>query len=147
MKRLILIALLTAPLAAISADDAYKGCSTKASMTSSKADLAAMAKVKEADARKTALGTAGSGASITKGGIETEDGCLVYSFHVKGAGEKGQTEVIVDAGNGKVLERDKEGAFRTALEKPIDKTIDKTKELASKAKDKLSSNSSNNTGK
>jgi hypothetical protein len=141
MKRLILIALLTAPLAAFSADDAYKSCSTKASMTSSKADLAAMARVKEADARKTALGTAGSGASITKGGLETEEGCLVYSFHVKSANEKGQTEVIVDAGNGKVLERGKEGALRTALEKPIDKT----KELATKAKDKVSSAMSNNT--
>ncbi len=145
MKRLILIALLTAPLAAFSANDAFKGCSTKASMTSSKADLAAMAKVKEADARQTALATGGSGAQVVKGGIETEEGCLVYSFHVKSAGEKGQTEVIVDAGNGKVLERSKEGTLRTALEKPIDKT----KELATKAKDKLSSNTSstNNTDK
>jgi len=143
MKRLILITLLAAPLAAFSADDAYKSCSTKASMTSSKAELTAMAKVKEADARKTALATAGSGASITKGGLETEEGCLVYSFHVKSAAEKGQTEVIVDAGNGSVLERSKEGALRTALEKPIDKT----KELATKAKDKLTSNASNNTSK
>jgi hypothetical protein len=143
MKRLILIALLSAPLAAFSADDAFKGCSTKASMGSSKADLAAMAKVKEADARKTALAGAGSGASITKGGLETEKGCLVYSFHVKSPSEKGQTEVIVDAGNGKVLERDKEGALRAALEKPIDKT----KELATKAKDKVSSAMSSNTDK
>ena len=143
MKRLILIALLTAPLAAFSANDAFKGCSTKASIASSKADLAAMAKVKETDARQTALGTAGSGAQVVKGGLETEKGCLVYSFHVKAAGESGQTEVIVDAGNGKVLERDKEGALRTALEKPIDKT----RELATKAKDKLSSNASNSTDK
>ena len=142
MKRLILIALLTTPLA-VFANDAYKGCSTKASMMSSKADLVAMAKVKEADARKTALGTGGSGASIVKGGIETEKGCLVYSFHVKSPNESGQTEVIVDAGNGKVLERDKEGALRTALEKPIDKT----KELAAKAKDKLSSNTTSGTNK
>lgn len=145
MKRLILIALLSAPLAAFSANDAFKGCSTKASMGSSKADLAAMAKVTDADARQKALAGAGSGASIAKGGLETEKGCLVYSFHVKSANEKGQTEVIVDAGNGNVLERDKEGAFRTAMEKPIDKT----KELATKAKDKLSSNTSstNNTDK
>ena len=34
----------------------------------------------------------------TFGGIETEDGCLVYSYHVAHAGDKGQTEVLVDAG-------------------------------------------------
>ena len=38
------------------------------------------------------------------------------------AGDKGQTEVFVDAGNGKVLKTEKEGAVRRAAEKPVDLT-------------------------
>ena len=127
MKRLIMAVLLAAPLA-VSAAGAFKDCSTKASKMTKKADLMAMAKVKEDDAKKTALGTAGSGATIVRGGLESEEGCLVYSYHVKDPAAKGQTEVIVDAGNGSVLKRDHEGPVRTALEKPVDKT----KELAGK---------------
>jgi hypothetical protein len=75
---------------------------------------------------------AAKGSTVTKGGIETEEGCLVYSYHVKDASGKGATEVFVDAGNGKVLKTEKESALRTALEKPVDKT----KELAGAAKEK-----------
>ena len=132
MKRLIIAALLAAPLA-VSAADAFKDCSTKASKMTKKADLMAMAKVKEADARKTALGTAGTGATIVKGGLETEDGCLVYSYHVKDPAVKGRTEVLVDAGNGKILKTEKEGAVRETAEK----VVDKTKEVAVKTKDKV----------
>ena len=102
-----------------------------------------MAKVKRSRcAQKAALGDRGSGASIVKGGLEIEDGCLVYSYHVKGAGEKGQTEVLVDAGNGNDPQAaSTEGALRAAIEKPVDKT----KELASKAKDKVSGRRSRTT--
>ena len=68
-----------------------------------------------------------------KGGIETEDGCLVYSYHVKDPAKKGQTEVFVDAGNGKVLKQEMEGSVRAAAEKPIDKT----KEVAATVKEKV----------
>jgi hypothetical protein len=66
-----------------------------------------------------------------KGGIEIESGCLVYSYHVKDTAGKGQTEVFVDAGDGKILKQEKEGALRAAAEKPVDKT----KELAGKTKE------------
>lgn len=138
MKRLILAILVALPLAA-SANGAFKDCSTKASKTASKADLEKMARIKPDDAKAIALKDM-NGATIVKGGIETEDGCLVYSYHVKGAGDKGQTEVFVDAGNGVVLKREHEGAARAALEKPVDKT----KELAGKAKEKLSGQPSTN---
>ena len=133
MKRLIIAAALALPFATYAADAAFKDCTTKASKTAKKADLAAMAKVKEADAKKAALGAAGSGATIVKGGIETEEGCLVYSYHVKDPAVKGQAEVYVDAGNGKVLKIDKEGAVRAGAEK----VVDKTKEVAVKTKDKV----------
>ena len=138
MKRLILAVLVALPLAA-SANVAFKDCSMKASKITKKSDLLQMAKVKPEEAKRIALGD-NPGASIVKGGIETEDGCLVYSYHVKSSGDKGQTEVIVDAGNGIVLQREHEGPFRTAMEKPIDKT----KELAGKAKEKLTDEPSTN---
>jgi uncharacterized membrane protein YkoI len=131
MKRLIIAALLAAPFA-VSANGAFKDCSTKASKMTKKADLQGMAKVKSDEAKKIALDTT-KGSSIVKGGIETEDGCLVYSYHVKDASGKGQTEVFIDAGNGKVLKTEKEGALRAAVEKPVDKV----KEVAGAAKEKV----------
>ena len=122
MKRILLAALLVAPAVAFSATGDLKGtCSMKADKTAKKADLLKMATVKEADAKKIAMDEV-KGTKITKGGIETEDGCLVYSYHVAHANDRGQTEVLVDAGNGKVLKTEKEGALRRAAEKPVDVT-------------------------
>ena len=103
MKLLLLAAFFSMPLAlhaAPPASSAFKDCSTKASKMTPKADLLKTAPVKEAEAKRIALGTAGAGATIVKGGIETEDGCLVYSYHVKDPAKSGQTEVFVDAGTG-----------------------------------------------
>ena len=138
MKRLILATLVAVPFAATAAikDD----CSMKASKISKKSDLLVMAKVKEPEAKQAALATAGPGASIVKGGIETEHGCLIYSYHVKDPARTGQTEVLVDAGTGQVLKQETEGPMRTALEKPIDKTM----ELAGKAKEKMTGEQSTN---
>ena len=131
MKRLIVAALLAAPLA-VSAAGEFKDCSMKASKMTKKAELMATAKVKPDEAKKIALDST-KGSSIAKGGIETEEGCLVYSYHVKDASGKGQTEVFIDAGNGKVLKMDHEGALRTAMEKPVDKV----KEVAGATKEKV----------
>jgi hypothetical protein len=141
MKRVILATLLAAPLAVFAATGDFKGkCSMTASKTAKKTELLAMAKVKEAEAKKIALGTAGEGATIVKGGIETEDGCLVYSYHVKAAGHKDQTEVFVDAGDGKIIKSEHESATRAALEKPVDKT----KEIAGKTKEATTGKPSTN---
>lgn len=142
MKKLILAALVAAPFAVSAAgpDKAFKDCSMKASKTAKKTDLMAMATVKEDAAKKTALATAGAGATIVKGGIETESGCLVYSYHVKDPAKSGQNEVFVDAGNGSILKQEHESALRVAAEKPIDKT----KELAGKAKEKITGEPSTN---
>ena len=147
MKSFILAALVAAPLAVSAAgpDKSFANCSTKGESMrmTKKADLMKQAKVSEADAKKAALGTAGEGATIVKGGIEVESNCLVYSYHVKDAAGKGQTEVFVDAGNGKVLKKEHEGAMRAAAEKPVDKT----KELAGKAKEKVTGTPSTNQSK
>lgn len=136
MKLLILAAALAVPFAlqaAPPASSAFKDCSMKAAKTTPKATLLKTAAVKEGKAKRIALRTAGAGAKIVKGGIETEDGCLVYSYHITVPAKTGQTEVFVDAGNGNVLRQEQEGAMRTALEKPLDKT----KELAARAKEEV----------
>ena len=138
MKRIILAVLVALPLAA-SANGAFKDCSLKAGKMVKKADLEKMAKVKPDDAKAIALKDT-NGSSIVKGGIETEEGCVIYSYHVKDAAGKGQTEVFVDAGNGTVLKKEHEGAARAALEKPVDKT----KELAGEAKEKITGKPSTN---
>ena len=72
-------------------------------------------------AKKTALGAVNaSGAAITKGGLEVEDGCLVYSYDIKIPGKNGIEEVIIDAGSGKVLKTEHEGSVKEALEKSVD---------------------------
>jgi hypothetical protein len=122
MKRTLIAILLAAPFAVSAATGDLKGkCSMTAAKTAKKADLEKMAKVKHDEAKTIAMKSAGGG-QVVKGGIETEDGCLVYSFHVKDTAGKGQTEVFVDAGDGKVLKSEKEGALRAAVEKPVDKT-------------------------
>lgn len=141
-KSLLLAALVAAPFAVSAATGTFKDtCSMKAAKTSKKADLMAMATIKPEEAKKIALEAAGAN-KVVKGGIETEDGCLIYSYHVKSdaKGSKGQTEVFVDAGNGKVLGQEKEGAVRAALEKPIDKT----KEIAGKTKEAVTGTPSTN---
>ena len=128
MKSFILAALVAAPLAVSAAgpDKSFANCSTKGeSMRMTK---------------KAALGTAGEGATIVKGGIEVESNCLVYSYHVKAKGHKDQTEVFVDAGTGAILKQEHESATRAAMEKPVDKT----KEVAGKTKEAVTGKPSTN---
>lgn len=136
MKTLILATALAIPSAIYAqapAPSAFDNCSMKAEKVVRKSTLLKTAKVKEDEARTIALGTAGPGAKIVKGGIETEDGCLVYSYHVKDPAKTGQTEVFIDAGNGNVLKQEQEGALRAAAEKPLDTT----KRIAAKVKEKV----------
>ena len=140
MKRILLAALVAAPFAASAATGTFKdSCSMKASKTTKKSELVAMAKVKPEEAKDIAL-KAANGNKIVKGGIETEDGCLVYSYHVKADNTKGQTEVFVDAGDGKVLGQEKEGQLRAITEKPVDKA----KQVAGTAKEVVTGEPSTN---
>ena len=146
MKLPILVAALAIPFALHAAppgNAAFSDCSMKASKTTPKTELLKTAKVKQAQAKKIALSAGPSGGKVTKGGIETEDGCLVYSYHVSNPATKGATEVFVDAGNGKVLKREQESAARVAMEKPVDKT----KEVAAKTKEKVTGQASTSHNK
>jgi uncharacterized membrane protein YkoI len=76
-------------------------------------DLMKQAKISRADAEKTALAAiAGNAADKTAGEneLEVENDSLVYQIDVKVSGQAGIWEVVVDAGDGKVLAREHEGA-------------------------------------
>jgi uncharacterized membrane protein YkoI len=86
-------------------------------------ELAAMAKVSMADARKAALASLkdASKATVEDEELEVEDGCLVYTFDIVIKG-KPDVEIQVDAGTGKVLSSKQETpAAETAKEKPKSK--------------------------
>ena len=87
----------------------------------SEAELQKMAKVSKEDAEKSALGAVkakDADKKITEGGLEVENGYLIYSFDVKVKGKKGIQEIIVDAGSGKVLNQAHESDAAEAKEKP-----------------------------
>jgi len=116
MKLLIpLAAVLLAFAAPASADKL--ACSIKASK--GVGDLQKMAKISKAAAEKNALAKVSG--SVSKSELEVEDGCLVYSFDIKVAGKSGAEEVMVDAGNGKVLSQKHESAMKESAEKAMDK--------------------------
>lgn len=71
------------------------------------AQLKGLAKTTEDEAK--AAATAAVPGTVTKAELENEDGNVVYDIEIKGADGK-VTEVIVDAGNGKVLHQEAEEA-------------------------------------
>ena len=97
-------------------------CSVRPPKETESEALPAMAKVSKETAQSTAMKTVGGhGAAVQEGELEVEHGCLVYSFDVRQPGHKGATEVLVDAGNGKVLSRKHESARAEAAEKAKDR--------------------------
>ena len=77
-----------------------------------------MANITQADAQKAALAEfdAAAGAKVAEGELESEGGCLIYSFDVRVAGGNAMEEISVDAGTGKVLSRRHETAEQEADE-------------------------------
>jgi uncharacterized membrane protein YkoI len=116
MKLLIPLAAILLALSGPASADKLD-CSIKAAKGA--ADLKKMAKVSMEAARKTAL--AKQAGTVSKSELEVEDGCLVYSFDIKVAGKSGAQEIMVDAGNGKVLSSKHESAVKEAAEKAMDK--------------------------
>ena len=86
---------------------------------SEQAKLEANAKIPRADAEKIALAKA-PGGTIKEGGIEEENGKLIYSFDIAVPGTKDITEVQVDAKNGEVVSVAKETPAQQAEEKKAD---------------------------
>ncbi len=80
-------------------------CSIHPAKGLSDSQLSTLAKVSRTEAEKIALARVKSKAavSLTSAELEAEDGCLLWSFDLKVAGESGVQEVQVDAGDGKIL--------------------------------------------
>jgi hypothetical protein len=98
-------------------------CSIHPKSGSKKDELAALATITRSDAQKAALASFkdSSKATIKEMELETEHGCLVYSFDIAVAGRSGIQEVQVDAGNGRLLSSKHENAKTEAAEKAKDK--------------------------
>ncbi|HXF79056.1 MAG TPA: hypothetical protein VN598_09355 [Usitatibacter sp.] len=107
MKRIVIALAVALPFAASAAMDSAN-CSIKAHKLSTQKQREALAKVTEADARKAAMGSS-SGLALEGGKLAVEDGCLVYSYKVKGEGAMARKEVLVDAGNANVIKTEDEG--------------------------------------
>lgn len=82
----------------------------------SQAALRREAKIRERDARKTAL-AAVPGGKVQSHELERENGKLIYSYDIKVAGKPGVEEVNVDAVTGEVVAHEHEDAKAEAREK------------------------------
>jgi Peptidase propeptide and YPEB domain len=114
--RLVLAFLVTV---AATASAAPRTCTIHPKKGAIREELAAMAKVTQADAQKAALASFKdpSKATVKEAELEAEHGCLVYSFDIDVAGKTGVQEVQVDAGDGKVLSSKHESSKDEATEK------------------------------
>jgi hypothetical protein len=124
MKRITGLALaFLVAVGAATSSAAAPTCSIHPKNGATKEELAAMAKVTQADAQKGALATFKdpSKATVKSAELEAEHGCLVYSFDIEVAGKTGVQEVQIDAGNGKVLSNKHESPKAEAAEKAKDK--------------------------
>ena len=70
--------------------------------------LVAEAKIKETEARATALAQVKNG-TVRSGELEREHGHLIYSYDIQVPGKSGIDEVNVDAMTGKVIAKTHEG--------------------------------------
>ena len=91
-------------LAAALPASAAERCSIHPAKGMSGSQLSALAQVSRAEAEKTAVAKiGGKDVSIVGAELESEHGCLIWTFDLRIAGKSGVQEVHIDAGNGNVL--------------------------------------------
>ncbi len=122
MNRITCVTFGSLVAVAATASAATPTCTIHPKKGATPQQLATMAKVTSADARKTALATFKdpSKATVKDAELEAEHGCLVYSFDIEVAGQRGVQEVQIDAGNGKVVSNEHESPKAEAAEKAKD---------------------------
>ena len=124
-ERVALVAvwcLLLLPFAA-AADEPE--CSIRAPKRYALEDLPRLAKVTQADAQKRAVAAVApeTPSSITSSGLDVLEGCLVWSFDLRYRGRAGFQEVVIDAGDGKVLSKRVESPNVEETEKAKDAPV------------------------
>jgi hypothetical protein len=123
-KALLVIALL----APFGASAAKLPCSIHPTAGIADADLPALAKVTQADAQSTALKAVNvAAAAVSSSELESEGGCLIYTFDIKLPGKTSIVEVAIDAGTGKLLSKVSEGPKAQAAEVAADLSSAKAK--------------------
>ncbi len=116
ITRVVLVLSILAGMPAI-ASAAAMSCSIHPGTDTSAATLQAKATTTMEAAKKIALTKYGTTKlEVSEGELEAENGCLVYSFDIRVTGKSGVDEVLVDAGNGKVLARHHETPKQEAHE-------------------------------
>jgi uncharacterized membrane protein YkoI len=92
-------------LAATMSASAAERCSIHPAKGVSGNQLAALAQVSQAEAERTAVSKIDGKekVSVVAAELESEHGCLIWSFDLRIAGKSGVQEVHIDAGNGNVL--------------------------------------------
>ena len=119
MKSLIISFALLASFAASAGE---LNCSIHPEKGTADSVLESMAKIKQADAKDTAIaGYKGRSPIVSEGELEVERNCLIYSFDIRLAGKTGVDEVIVDAGTGSIISRKHETPKQETAEAVADK--------------------------
>jgi len=108
---------------AATASAAAGTCTIHPKKGAARQELAAMAKINQADAQKAVLVFFKNPprATVKSAELEAEHGCLLYSFDIAVAGTTGVQEIQIDAGNGKVLSSRHESPKAEAAEKAKEK--------------------------
>jgi len=114
MKR-VLLATLCAGIVAIGLSGVAAAQTAAPEKSKIPAELKKDAKVSIEDARSTAVKRVPG--EIKEEELEKENGKLVYSFDIQATGEKGITEVQVNAVDGSIVSVEKEDAAAEAKEK------------------------------
>ena len=119
MKRQVLAICIGLVIGSVASGEP-RPCTIPASRDEKKEDLAAKARINQDAARASALNAISASprkATVKEAELEVEGGCLVYSFDIRVEGERGIREVLVDAGDGKILKTEREDESREAKER------------------------------
>src|SRR3974390_3175895 len=103
MNRSIAVSSLVIGLAITTLASGATECSIHPAKDATDAQLAALAKVSQADAEKKGLAHAKSPSKVIGSALQVEGGCLVWVLIMKGAGKSSTQQLRVDAGTGKIL--------------------------------------------
>lgn len=89
----------------VAASGAKPECSLRPARGTSRSDLARMAKITPAEAERRAMASVGSQkvSSVISSDLEVDGGCLVWPFDLRLPDNGGIQEVLIDAGDGKVI--------------------------------------------
>ena len=105
MKCVLTLLAAVCVVAATLPASAAERCSIHPAKGMSGSQLAALAQVSRQEAEKTAVANIGGNEAVSIVGaeLESEHGCLIWTFDLRIAGKSGVQEVHIDAGNGNVL--------------------------------------------